>query len=149
VCAAQSRIAAISSGVAVTERGLAGGCALATRAMAASSSKRARSESRRRARSAKRSTASSTLSCSARKVSANFQKRLSRTSLEQVSRAANGFQVCGILRIRFYLFAETAHIDIYTARGDEAVGAPDGVEQLIAREHAVGARSEVIEQAKF
>src|SRR4029077_17448321 len=78
-----------------------------------------------------------------------FQKRLCRTSFEQVPGAANGFQVDGILGIAFDFFAQAADVDIHAARSDEAIGAPDGVEKLVAREHAVRPRSQVIEQPEF
>ena len=103
----------------------------------------------RRARSARKSTASRAPDKSARKVSASFQKNLRRTCLEQIACTADGFQVQGIFRVRFNFFAEAADVNVHAARCDEAVGAPDGVEELIAGEHAVGTRGQVVEQAKF
>jgi len=50
---------------------------------------------RERARSAKKSTATSTLKSSARNVKASFQKRLCRTSFEQVPGAADGLKWTG------------------------------------------------------
>src|SRR5664279_4943849 len=103
----------------------------------------------RRVRSAKKSTASSTLSRSAMKVSASFQKSLRGTSFKQISGAAHRLQMQRIFRIRFDYFAQTANVDIDAARSDKTIGAPDGVEELIAGEDSVGTRSQVIEQAKF
>jgi ATP-dependent Clp protease ATP-binding subunit ClpB len=54
-----------------------------------------------------------------------------------------------VLRIRFDFFAQAADVNIHAARSDEALGAPDGIEQLIAREDAIGTGSEKIEQTKF
>ena len=100
-------------------------------------------------RSAKKSTASRTRTSSAKNANENFQKRLSRTSLEQVPRAAHGLQVNGVLRIAFDFFAQAADVNVHAARSDEAIRSPDGIEQLIPREDPVRARSKVIEQPEF
>ena len=55
----------------------------------------------------------------------------------------------GILRIGFDLFTEAAYVYVHAARSDEAIGAPDGVEQLIPGEDAIRTRSKVIEQTEF
>src|SRR5712691_4642207 len=125
------------------------GRACAMCAMAASCAKAMLAESSRRARSAKKSTPSRTPTSKAKNVSVSFQKRLCRTSFEQVPRAADGFQVDGILGIAFDFFAQTADVDVHAARSDEAIGAPDGIEKLVARENAVRPRSQVIEQPEF
>src|SRR6266481_551877 len=39
--------------------------------------------------------------------------------------------------------------NVHASWRDEAVGAPNGVEELIAREDAVGTRSQIVEEAKF
>jgi len=103
----------------------------------------------RRARSARKFTASRAPDKSARKVNASFQKNLRRTCLEQIACATDRFQVQGIFRIGFNFFAQAADVDVHAAGRDEAVGAPDGVEELVAREDAVGARGQIVEQAKF
>ena len=95
--------------------------------------------SRCSARSAKKSTASSTSAGSAINVSASFQKRLRRTSFEQVPGAAHRLQMIGILRIAFDFLAQASHIHIHAARCDEAIGAPDGIQKLVPRKHAVRA----------
>src|ERR1700704_829624 len=126
-----------------------GGCALARRAMDSSCPRVVRVYSSRSARSAKKSTATSTLRSSARKVKASFQKRLCRTSFEQVPGAADGFQVDGILGIAFDFFTQAADINVDAARSDEAIGAPDSIEKLVARENTVRPRSHVVEQPEF
>src|SRR5712692_1426380 len=126
-----------------------GGRALARRAMDSSCPNVVRLYSSRRARSAKKSTATSTLNSSARKVKASFQKRLCRTSFEQIPGAADGLQVDGILGIAFDFFAQAADIDVHAARSDETIGAPDGIEKLVARENAVRPRSQEVEQPEF
>src|SRR4029077_16560320 len=93
--------------------------------------------------------ASRTLTRSARKASANFQNRLSRTSFEQVPRATHGLQKNGILRIAFDFFTQAADVNVHAARGYETIRSPDGIEQLIPREDPVRARSKVIEQPEF
>jgi len=103
----------------------------------------------RRARSARKFTASRAPDKSARKVNASFQKNLRRTCLEQIACATDRFQVQGIFRIRFNFFAQAADVDVHAAGRDEAVGAPDGVKELVAGEDAVGARRQIVEQAKF
>src|SRR5256885_1304429 len=105
--------------------------------------------SARSARSAKKSMASKTPSSTAKKVNASFQKRLCRTSFEQIPGAAHGLQMDGIFRIAFDFFAKAADVDVHAARSDEAIGAPDGIEKLVACEHAIGTRGEVIEQPEF
>src|SRR5712692_5010971 len=141
--------APISSGFDGGRAVRCGGRACAMCAMAASCAKAMLAESWRRARSAKKSTASNTPDRSAKNVSASFQKRLCRTSFEQVPGAANGLQVDGILGIAFDFFAQAADVDVHAARSDETIGAPDGIEKLVARENAVRPRSKVIEQPEF
>src|SRR6202047_3599081 len=131
-----------------TEESL-GGRALARRAVDSSCPKAVRVYSSRRARSAMKSTAASTPTSSARNVRASFQKRLCRTSFEQIPGAADGFQMDGILGIAFDLFAQAADVNVHAARSDETIGAPDGIEKLIARENAGRPRSQVIEQPEF
>src|ERR1700742_246647 len=103
----------------------------------ASSSNVARSETRYSALSAKKFTATSTPARSAINVSASFQKRLRRTCLEQVPRAAHCLQMVGIFRVAFDLFAQAADVDVHAPRCHKAVGAPHGIEKLIPRKHAV------------
>src|ERR1700722_6504755 len=105
----------------------------------ASSSNVEPSETRYNALSAKKFTATSTPARSAINVSASFQKRLRRTSLEQIPRAAHGLQVVGVLRIAFDFFAQAANVDVHAARCDEAISAPDGIQKLIPRKYAVRA----------
>jgi hypothetical protein len=82
-------------------------------------------------------------------VSASFQKNLRRTCLEQIACTADGLQVQGIFRVGFNFFAEAADVDVHASGCDEAVGAPNGVKQLVAGEDAIGTRGQVVEQAKF
>src|SRR5258706_363283 len=126
-----------------------GGRALARRAMDSSCAKAVRAYSSRSARSAKKSTATSTLKSSARNVKASFQKRLCRTSFEQVPGAADGFQVDRILGIAFNFFAQATNVNVDAARSDEAIGAPDGIEKVVARENPIRPRCKVIEQPEF
>src|ERR1700722_18531686 len=105
----------------------------------ASSSNVEPSETRYNALSAKKFTATSTPTRSAMNVSASFQKRLRRTSLEQIPRAAHCLQVVGIFRIAFDFLAQAANVNVDAARCDKAIGAPDGIEKLIPRKHAVRA----------
>src|SRR6202051_1734251 len=105
-------------------------------------------------------TASRIAATSARQIKTGRQNRLTRKgdlllffglafALEHVSRAAHGFQERGMVGVNLHLFAQPANINIYAARGHKTLGAPDGVQQLIAREHAVRPRRQVIEQAKL
>src|SRR5229473_60552 len=126
-----------------------GGRACAMCAMAANCAKAVLAYSSRSARSAKKSTASRTPTSKAKNVSVSFQKRLCRTSFEQVPGAADRFQVDGILRIAFDFFAQPADVDVHAARSDETIGAPDSIEKLVARENAIRPRSKVIEQPEF
>src|SRR5689334_17389038 len=70
---------------------------------------------------------------------ARFQKRLIRTSaafgalnfsghFEQISRAAHGFQVCGLFGIGFDFLTQAANVHVHASRGDEAVRAPHAIE---------------------
>ena len=72
-------------------------------------------------------------------VSASFQKRLRRTSLEQIPRATHCLQMVGIFRVAFDLLAQTANVDVHAARCNEAIRAPHGIQKLIPRKHAVRA----------
>src|SRR5229473_8368509 len=141
--------APISSGFGSARAVRCGGRACAMCAMAASCAKAMLAESSRSARSAKKSTASRTPTSKAKNVSVSFQKRLCRTSFEQVPGAADRFQVDGILRIAFDFFAQAADVHVHAARSDETIGAPDGIEKLVARENAIRPRSKVIEQPEF
>src|ERR1700737_3724360 len=93
--------------------------------------------------------ASSTPRSSAKKVSANFQKRLCRTSFEQIPGAADGLQVDGILGIAFDFFAQAADVDVHAARSYETICAPDGIEKLVARENSIRPRCKIVEQPEF
>src|ERR1700722_228137 len=86
---------------------------------------------------------------SATKVRPSFAKRLRRTGFEQVPCSAHSFQVHRIFRVRFDLFAQAADIYIDATRGDETVRSPDSVEQLVPGEHAIRARSKIIQQTKL
>src|SRR5271156_6463886 len=79
----------------------------------------------------------------------SFQKSLARTGFEEVSSATDRLHEDGVLRVCFDFFAQAADVHIDAARSDEALGAPDRIEQLIASENAIGAGGEKIEQAKF
>src|SRR5262245_9274907 len=68
---------------------------------------------------------------------------------EKIAGAANRLQVNGIFRIGLDLFAQATDIDVDTARRDEAFGAPDGVEQLVSREDAVGPRRQIVDETKL
>src|SRR5579863_9247537 len=105
----------------------------------ASSSNVARSETRYSALSAKKFTATSTPARSAINVSASFQKRLRRTCLEQIPRAAHCLQMVGIFRIAFDLLAQAANVNVHAARCDEAIGTPNSIQKLIPRKYAVRA----------
>src|SRR6266849_1270466 len=141
--------APISSGFDGGRAVRCGGRACAMCAMAASCAKAMLAEYSRSARSAKKSTASRTPTSKAKNVSVSFQKRLCRTSFEQVPSAANGLQVDGILRIAFDFFAQAADVHVHAARSDETIGAPDGIEKLVARENTVRPRSQEVEQPEF
>src|ERR1700751_2116294 len=108
-----------SSGCEDAEEGNSGGRTCANRAMVTNCSKVARSVSRRSTRSAKKSTATSTLTSSVKNVSASFQKRLRRTSFEQVPCAAYGLQMVGILRIGFDFLTQAAHVHVHATRRNE------------------------------
>src|SRR5579862_3799840 len=106
------------------------------------------------------STAARIVATSARQISASRQERLTRKTdslllfglafvFEHVPRAAHGFQEGGMVGVALHFFAQAANIHIHAARRDEPLSAPDGVKQLIAREHAIRARREVVKQAKF
>src|ERR1700722_6695952 len=82
-------------------------------------------------------------------VSPSFRKRLRRTGFEQVPCSAHGFQMHRIFRVWFDLFAQAADININATRGNEAIGAPDSVKQLVPGEHAIWARSKIIQQTKL
>src|SRR5260370_1780661 len=126
-----------------------GGRACAMCAMAASCAKAMLAESWRSARSAKKSTASRTPTSKAKNVSVSFQKRLCRTSFEQVPGAANGLQGDGILRTAFDFFAQAADVHVHAARRDATIGAPDGIEKLVPPETTVRPRSQASRQPEF
>src|SRR5271169_6068925 len=86
---------------------------------------------------------------SAKKAKPSFQKRLSRTGFEQVSRTPDGFQIDGVFRIGFDFFTQAADVNVDAARSNEAIRSPDRIEQLIAGENAVWARGQVIEQPEL
>ena len=69
--------------------------------------------------------------------------------IQKVTGAAHRLQMNRIFRIHFNFFPQSANVHVHAARRYEAIGAPDGVEQLIAREHAVGACSQIVDQPKF
>src|SRR5579872_2732558 len=105
-------------------------------------------------------TASRIAITSARQIKTGRQIRLTRKAglllffrlsfvLEHVPRSANGFQERRVVGVNFNFFAQAANVHVHAARGDEALGAPDGVQQLIACKHAVGPRREIIQQSKF
>src|SRR5882724_12966786 len=149
ISAAQRCKRSRSSVCAEEREGNSGGRVCTNRAMVASCAKVARSESRRNARSAKKSTATSTLASRARNVRASFQKRLRRTSFEQIPCAANRLQMIGIFRITFDFLTQAPDIHIHTARCHESIRPPHCIQKLIPRKNAVWARSKVIEQPEF
>src|SRR5260370_11906223 len=120
-----------SSGLAGGTEESCGGRALARREIDSSSASAVRAYSSRRACSAKKSTAISTPNSRARKVSANFQKRLCRTSFEQVPCAADRLHVNRILRCAFDFFALAPAVTFPRTRRDGAIGAPNSIEQLV------------------
>src|SRR5208282_2247721 len=79
----------------------------------------------------------------------SFQKSLARTSLEEVTRAPNRLHVGRVLRVTLYLLTQPADIHVNTARGDKSLGPPHGVQQLIARKHAIRPRRQKVEQAEL
>src|SRR5271156_121084 len=79
----------------------------------------------------------------------SFQKSLARTGFEEVSSATDCLHEDGVLRVCLDFFAQAADVHIHAARSDKALGAPDGIEQLIASENTIGTGGEKIEQAKF
>src|SRR6202011_1879066 len=92
---------------------------------------------------------SKALTSSARKVRPSFAKRLRRTGFEQVSRSAHCLQMHRIFRVWFDLFAQAADVNINASRGHETIRAPDSVKQLVPGEHAIRARSKIIQQTKL
>src|ERR1700680_4117128 len=86
---------------------------------------------------------------SARNVRPSFAKRLRRTGFEQVPRSAHSFQMHRILRVWFDLFAQAADINVNASRSDETIRSPDRVKQLVPGEHAIRARSKIIQQTKL
>src|SRR5579863_8300194 len=91
-------------------------------------------------------TASKIAATSARQIKTGRQNRLTRKTdlllffrcdfaLEHVPRAAHGFQEGGLIGVDLDFFAQPANINIHAARRHEALGAPNGVQQLIARVH--------------
>src|SRR5579863_2232426 len=70
-------------------------------------------------------------------------------ALEHIARAADRFEEGGMVGVGFHFFAQAADVDVHAARRHKTLGAPNGVEQLIACEHAVGARREIVKQAKL
>src|ERR1700748_2834560 len=127
------------SGVPEATADRSGECSCENRARTVSSSNVALSDTRYSARSAKKFTATSTPARSAINVRASFQKRLRRTCLEQIPRAAHCLQMVGIFRVAFDFFAQAADINIHAARRNKAIGAPDGIQKLIPRKYAVRA----------
>ena len=55
----------------------------------------------------------------------------------------------GMLRVKFNFFAQPANIYVHAARRDESLGAPYGIEQLVASEYPVRPRRQKIEQTEF
>src|SRR5260221_3727455 len=105
-------------------------------------------------------TASRMAATSARQIKTGRQNRLTRKgdlllffglafAFEHVPCAAHGFQKGGMVGVDLDFFAQPANINIHAARRYKTLGAPDGVQQLIACEHAVRTRRQVIEQAKL
>src|SRR5215470_18959443 len=90
-----------------------------------------------------------TASSSARKAKPSFQKSLSRTCLEKIPGAAHSFQVGRVFRIGLDFLTKPAHVNVHTARRDEAIGAPDRIQQLVASENAVRSRGQIIEKAEL
>src|SRR4029077_7917464 len=105
-------------------------------------------------------TASRIAATSARQIKTGCQKRLTRKGVlllffglpftfEHIPCAAHGLQEGGVVGVYLNFFPQAANVDIHAAGRHKTLGAPDGVQQLIAREHAVGARGQIIQQAKF
>src|ERR1700732_866441 len=103
----------------------------------------------RRTRAEEKSTAIKAPTRRARNVSPSFQKSLARTGLEKIAGAADCLHVHRTLRIEFDFLSQAADVDVDASRRNESLGAPYGVEQLIARKNAVGTRREEIQQPEF
>ncbi len=54
-----------------------------------------------------------------------------------------------MIGVGFDFFSQPANVNIHAARRDKPLGAPHGVQQLIAREHAIRPRCQIIQQAEF
>src|SRR5260370_12190030 len=54
-----------------------------------------------------------------------------------------------VFRVSLYLLTQSPDIHVHAARGHKALRSPDGVEQLVAGKHAVGARGQVVEQTEL
>src|SRR5579862_7606214 len=83
------------------------------------------------------------------RTGAAFRTRGLCLHFKHITRAAYGFQVDRFFRVDFYFFAKPANVHVHAARSYEPICAPNGVEQLIAGEHAIGPRREMVKQTKF
>ena len=54
-----------------------------------------------------------------------------------------------IFGIHLDFLPQAANVHIHAARRHKAVSAPYGIEQLIARKHAVGAGCQIVNQTEF
>src|SRR5262249_10229537 len=86
----------------------------------------------------------------ARNASRSFAKtRLATRCLEAISCTTDGAQVDRVFRVLLDLLPQLAHVDIDRARSHELRVAPDGVEDLVAREDLSRVTGEEIEQAEL
>src|ERR1019366_4793218 len=72
-----------------------------------------------------------------------------RGAFEHVARSAHGFQKGRMIGVAFDFLPEPADVNVDAARRHEALGAPNGVQQLVARKHPVRTCRQIIEQAEL
>jgi hypothetical protein len=70
-------------------------------------------------------------------------------NLEAVARAAHGFEIARIFRVRFDLLPDTADVNIDGPRCHVGSVAPHRIQQMVAGKDATKVAGEVIEQAEF
>src|SRR6202789_1067735 len=68
---------------------------------------------------------------------------------ETIADATQGLEIARMPGVGFDLLAQSAHIDIDGAWGDERGFFPDGIEQLVAGEHATEMTCQIFQQAEL
>ena len=68
---------------------------------------------------------------------------------ERITRAMDGVKEAWIARLQLDFFAESANGNVDRTGIEETLGAPNGIDQLLAGEGAAGTRGKMTEKAEF